>query len=144
MAILLKGFANINIPVNVLQGLSYRCQGKVEMSPSRQIRNVVFGPCIPEMHVNLRAPVKRRRAMLASNPIRNSRPELIADDEKDAALPTRSFTWARGRPAGGGTVLTPGFGFDFDFGHIGPIDSACLGKRILRALSISIRVRKIA
>ena len=28
-------------------------------------------------------------------------------------------------------VLTPGFGFDF--GHIGPIDSACLGKRILRA-----------
>ena len=24
--------------------------------------------------------VKRRRAMLASNPLRNSRPELIADD----------------------------------------------------------------
>ena len=28
----------------------------------------------------LRVPVKRRRAMLASNPLRNSRPELIAND----------------------------------------------------------------
>ena len=53
-----------------LQSLELICQGKVEMSPSRQSRNVVFGPCIPEMHVNLRAPVKRRRAMLASNPIK--------------------------------------------------------------------------
>ena len=28
--------------------------------------------------------------------------ELIADDEKGVVLPTRSFAWARGRPAGGG------------------------------------------
>src|SRR5215470_13328497 len=32
---------------------------------------------------------------------RNSRPELIADDEKGVILPARSFTRARGRPAGG-------------------------------------------
>src|SRR5450759_2903961 len=30
--------------------------------------------------------------------------ELIADDEKGVVLPTRSFAWARGRPAGGGSV----------------------------------------
>ena len=39
---------------------------------------------------------------------RNSRPELIADDEKGVVLPTRSFTWARGRPSGGGTVPLQG------------------------------------
>ena len=31
--------------------------------------------------------------------------ELIADDEKGVVLPTRSFAWARGRPAGGGWSL---------------------------------------
>jgi hypothetical protein len=46
------------------------CQGKVEMSPSRQNRNVPFSLGLGGVHVNLRVPVKRRRAMLASNPIK--------------------------------------------------------------------------
>ena len=46
------------------------CQGKVEMSPSRQSRNVPFSLGLGGVHVNLRVPVKRRRAMLASNPIK--------------------------------------------------------------------------
>ena len=45
------------------------CQGKVEMSPSGQNRNVPFSLVLGGVHVNLRVPVKRRRAMLASNPI---------------------------------------------------------------------------
>ncbi len=44
---------------------------------------------------------------------RNSRPELIEDDEKSVVLPTRSFTWARGRPAGGGTVPPQGLALVF-------------------------------
>jgi hypothetical protein len=52
---------------------------------------------------------------------RNSRPELIADDEENVVLPTRSFTWARGRPAGGCTV--PPQGWVLHWTHIGPIDS---------------------
>ena len=47
-----------------------RCQGKVEMSCSWQSRNVAFSLDLQEVHVNLRVPVKRRRAMLASNPIK--------------------------------------------------------------------------
>jgi hypothetical protein len=46
------------------------CQGKVEMSPSEQSRNVPFAASLRGVHVNLRMPVKRRRAMLASNPIK--------------------------------------------------------------------------
>src|ERR1022692_303868 len=46
------------------------CQGKVEMSPSQQNRNVPFSLGLGGVHVNLRVPVKRRRAMLASNPIK--------------------------------------------------------------------------
>src|ERR1035437_2355298 len=49
---------------------SCQCQGKVEMSPSRQNRNVPFSLDLGGVHVNLRVPVKRRRAMLASNPIK--------------------------------------------------------------------------
>src|ERR1039458_7304407 len=49
------------------------CQGKVEMSPSRQSRNVPFSLGLGGVHVNLRVPVKRRRAMLASNPIKIGR-----------------------------------------------------------------------
>ena len=45
------------------------CQGKVEMSSSWQSRNVAFGRRLLEAHVSLRVPVKRRRALLASNPI---------------------------------------------------------------------------
>jgi hypothetical protein len=45
------------------------CQGKVEMSPRWQNRNVPFGLGLLGAHVILRLPVKRRRAMLASNPI---------------------------------------------------------------------------
>src|SRR5579883_348621 len=49
-------------------------------------------------------PVKRRRALLASTPIEDSRPELLADDEQGAQfLPSRPLTGARGRPTGGGT-----------------------------------------
>jgi hypothetical protein len=46
------------------------CQGKVEMSCRWQSRNVAFWPGLSGVHVNLRVPVKRRRAMLASNPIK--------------------------------------------------------------------------
>jgi hypothetical protein len=46
------------------------CQGKVEMSPFWQSRNVPFSLGLCGQHVNLRAPVKRRRALLASNPIK--------------------------------------------------------------------------
>jgi hypothetical protein len=46
------------------------CQGKVEMSYSLQSRNVLFGRGGERVHVILAMPVKRRRAMLASNPIK--------------------------------------------------------------------------
>src|ERR1035437_5578305 len=52
------------------QFLWQSCQGKVEMSPSRQNRNVPFSLDLGGVHVNLRVPVKRRLAMLASNPIK--------------------------------------------------------------------------
>ena len=45
------------------------CQGKVEMSYSLQSRNVLFPKAGEEVHVSLIPSVKRRRAMLASNPI---------------------------------------------------------------------------
>jgi hypothetical protein len=38
-------------------------------------------------HFKLMMPVKRRRATLASDPSRNSRPELIADDGQDMFFP---------------------------------------------------------
>jgi hypothetical protein len=46
----------------------------------------------------LMKPVKRRRAMLASNPSRNSRPELIADDERGVFSSGAPFSLARTRP----------------------------------------------
>jgi hypothetical protein len=46
------------------------CQGKVEMSYSLQSRNVLFCRGGERVHVILAMPVKRRRAMLASNPIK--------------------------------------------------------------------------
>ena len=46
------------------------CQGKVEMSPPWQSRNVAFSLDALGVRVNLRVPVKRRRALLASNPIK--------------------------------------------------------------------------
>jgi hypothetical protein len=57
---------------------------------SRQSRNVPLlakqkCPLLPglvKVHVKLRVPVKRRRAMLASNPLRNSRSELVATMSK--------------------------------------------------------------
>jgi hypothetical protein len=52
------------------QGKVEMCQGKVEMSPSRQSRNVVFVAGLLEMRVSLRVPVKRRRALVATNPIK--------------------------------------------------------------------------
>jgi hypothetical protein len=46
----------------------------------------------------LMKPVKRRRAMLASNPLRNSRPELIVDDERGVFSSGVPFSLARTRP----------------------------------------------
>src|SRR5436305_1225499 len=43
---------------------------------------------------------------------------------KGVVLPTRSSTWARGRPTGGGSAPAPGFGFDFDLATSDQIDSA--------------------
>jgi hypothetical protein len=71
----------------------------------------------------LAVPVKRRRALLASNPIRGiAGAELIADDEKSVVLPTRSFAWARGPDRREEIGPRPRIWFWFD--HIGPIDSA--------------------
>src|ERR1700733_4900484 len=66
---------------------------------------------------SLMMPVKRRRAMLASNPSRNSRPELIADDGQGMWFPACPIPWRRpdrkaGTPRGKKRS-----------GHIGPIDS---------------------
>ena len=47
-----------------------KCQGKVEMSPSQQSRNVPFHLGLCGVRVNLRVPVKRRRALVATNPIK--------------------------------------------------------------------------
>jgi len=52
-----------------VKGKMTSCQGKVEMSPSEQSRNVPFCLVPRGVRVNLRVPVKRRRALLASNPI---------------------------------------------------------------------------
>ena len=46
--------------------------------------------------------VKRMRAMLASTPLRNSRPELIAYDGQGVLLLARSTALARARRSGGG------------------------------------------
>src|SRR5215831_4240959 len=46
------------------------CQRKVEMSYCLQSRNVRFVPGGPRGRGSLGVPVKRRRAMLASNPIK--------------------------------------------------------------------------
>jgi hypothetical protein len=47
---------------------------------------------------NLKMPVKRRRAMLASIPLRNSRTELIADDGQGVFSSGASYSLARTRP----------------------------------------------
>jgi hypothetical protein len=44
-----------------------QCQGKVEMSSPWQNRNVAFGVGVSGVHVNLLVPVKRRRALVATN-----------------------------------------------------------------------------
>jgi hypothetical protein len=48
---------------------SFTCQRKIEMSYSLQSRNVLFSLGGARARGNLGVPVKRRRAMLASNPI---------------------------------------------------------------------------
>jgi hypothetical protein len=56
--------------------------------------------------------------MLASNPSRNSRPELIADDGQGVFLPARPIAWpGPDREAGRRPRFTRSR-------HIGPIDSA--------------------
>jgi hypothetical protein len=53
----------------------------------------------------LAASAKRRRAMLASNPLRNSRPEGIVDDGKDVLLLLRPIAWLGRRRTGGGVPV---------------------------------------
>ncbi len=51
--------------------------------------------CLAGNRFNLVLPVKRRRAMLASTPSRNSQPELIADDGQGMFFPACPITWHR-------------------------------------------------
>jgi hypothetical protein len=53
-----------------VQRADFACQRKIEMSPSLQSRNVPISLNGLGVHANLLVPVKRRRAMLASNPIK--------------------------------------------------------------------------
>ncbi len=53
------------------------------INPSFRLRNSFM----------LAVSVKRTRAMLASNPLRNSRLELIADDGQSVLLLARSTAW---------------------------------------------------
>ncbi len=64
-------------------------------------------------------PVKRRRALLESNPPRNSRPETHRGRWEGRGVKTAPIIVARGRPTGGGTRLQAEDGFH---SHIGPID----------------------
>jgi len=64
-------------------------------------------------------PVKRRRALLASIPLRNSRPELIATMGRAQNFPVRSDSLGRTRPESG--RCRPRLKKER---HIGAIDSA--------------------
>jgi hypothetical protein len=55
---------------NLLRAGRPLCQRKVEMSYSLQSRNVRFLPGGVRVRGSLAVPVKRRRAMLASTPIK--------------------------------------------------------------------------
>jgi hypothetical protein len=55
---------------NEVNGRIAVCQRKVEMSSSLQSRNVLFGWAIREKDGKLWLPATRRRALLASNPIK--------------------------------------------------------------------------
>ena len=46
------------------------CQRKVEMTPSPQSRNVAFSTRSLRVRVDLLVPVKRRRALVSTNPIK--------------------------------------------------------------------------
>src|ERR1035441_9540388 len=61
---------NIEVRGPLVKSLQYQCQGKVEMSPRWQSRNVPFCLRLCETHVILPVPVKRRRALVATNPIK--------------------------------------------------------------------------
>src|SRR3974390_626511 len=90
------------------------CQRKVEMSYSLQSRNVRFSPGGVRVRGSLGVPVKRRRAMLASNPIKEYPAGThLRTMRWSVILPARSATWARGRPAGGGSAPPQGLVFDF-------------------------------
>ena len=67
----------------------------------------------------LMVPVKRRRAMLASNPLRNSRSELVATMSRAWELPVRPYSLGRPRPECGTSVQVY-----MKEQHIGAIDSA--------------------
>ena len=64
------------------------------------------------MRASLRVPVKRSGALVATNPARNSRPELIADDERSVILPARSSArdrdcWREAAGSGSGWFWQP-------------------------------------
>jgi hypothetical protein len=63
-------------------------------------------------------PVKRRRALLESNPPRNSRPETHRGRWEGRGVKAGPFILARGRPTGGGIRLPARRVLP----HIGPID----------------------
>ena len=63
-------------------------------------------------------PVKRRRALLESNPPRNSRPETHRGRWEGRGVKAAPFILARGRPTGGGIRLPARRVLP----HIGPID----------------------
>src|ERR1022692_3888277 len=88
------------------------CQGKVEMSYSLQSRNVRFCGAGERVRVILTMPVKRRRAMLASNPIE----EIAGRNSSWTMGRARSFRRVLGlglggRPTGGGTPPSGLYGF---------------------------------
>ena len=55
---------------------------------------MIIGSACGRVECMLTLSVKRRRAMLASNPSRNSRPELIADDGQSTFLSGVFYTLA--------------------------------------------------
>ena len=69
------------------------CQGKVEMSYCLQSRNVRLARADGRVRDSLYVSAKRKRALLASNPPRNSRPKLIENDGQDVFLPVRPTAW---------------------------------------------------
>ena len=84
-----------------------------------QSRNVVFCRGFSRVHVNLRVPVKRRRALVATNPIKEYPAGTQRDDEEYVFLPAHSRAWIRGCQR---EAAAPAQAW-FPKPHIGPVDS---------------------